>query len=483
MANIRTLKDIKGSDPGGGRGPPGGGPPGGGAGRGVAQVTDPKNVKLVHSEAEFNNHMRNATGLVVVDWSASWCGPCKMIYPYLVELSVQYRDVLFLKLDVDELRALADRNNITAMPTFQFFRSLEMIHEIRGANPSILQEKVKELRAGGGGAQASASPSSGSGHSWGSGYSLSGNGPPAAAADASGQQQFGGEGGAALDVFVGSLTDMGFPVEKAKAAVIATKSASLDAAIEWILAHQDDIDMTEADPASAAESSEAGTAMEVDTPASKPAETPPVQELTEEEKRVKAEEMKAKLEAIREKKRKEAEARDLEIEKSRIKNAENAMRSKRTYEEEKQRIEAAKEKARKLKEKKYKAEVRARVKAAKEARLRENARRRGEVVDTAPIAAGAAARAEAAPVQAKPAPAKVHSECAVAVRTRGNGTLEKVFHPSDTMQAVHDWVLGELGHSNFTLQTMYPRKKYGPSDMGTTLKAAGLVPRGALTLA
>ncbi len=61
--------------------------------------------------------------LVVVDFHATWCGPCKMIAPLVGEMAEQMAaDVVFLKVDVDEAEDVAAEYNITAMPTFLFMR-------------------------------------------------------------------------------------------------------------------------------------------------------------------------------------------------------------------------------------------------------------------------------------------------------------------------------------------------------------------------
>ena len=59
---------------------------------------------------------------LLVDFTASWCGPCKMIGPYFEELAAKFQNVVFVKVDVDDLDDIAAECGISAMPTFQLYR-------------------------------------------------------------------------------------------------------------------------------------------------------------------------------------------------------------------------------------------------------------------------------------------------------------------------------------------------------------------------
>ena len=79
--------------------------------------------------------------LVVIDFTATWCGPCKMVGPKFVELAPEFPKVVFVKIDVDENADAAEACGISAMPTFQFYKDGKKVSEVVGA--SI--EKVKEM--------------------------------------------------------------------------------------------------------------------------------------------------------------------------------------------------------------------------------------------------------------------------------------------------------------------------------------------------
>ena len=105
-------------------------------------TTTPKMVKPVASASEFKKSI--ATGVSVVDFYATWCGPCKVIAPRVVEFSKQYPNATYLKVDVDELSDLAQEYGIRAMPTFMIFKDGEKVDELIGANPVKLEEKIKQ---------------------------------------------------------------------------------------------------------------------------------------------------------------------------------------------------------------------------------------------------------------------------------------------------------------------------------------------------
>lgn len=80
----------------------------------------------------------------MVDFHAVWCGPCKAIAPFVSELSEKYTDVTFVKVDVDELPDVAQEADVTAMPTFAFYKGGEKIAEMVGAKKDRLEELVQQ---------------------------------------------------------------------------------------------------------------------------------------------------------------------------------------------------------------------------------------------------------------------------------------------------------------------------------------------------
>jgi len=105
----------------------------------------------VESDEQFATEMQAAAGkTVVVDFFATWCGPCVRIAPVFSQLSAKYSDSTFLKVDVDKCKASAEAQGISAMPTFRFYRGTQQLEELRGADPVELTKKVEAHCSGGG---------------------------------------------------------------------------------------------------------------------------------------------------------------------------------------------------------------------------------------------------------------------------------------------------------------------------------------------
>ncbi|KAH8273999.1 hypothetical protein KR044_007434, partial [Drosophila immigrans] len=96
---------------------------------------------------DFKNQLTSAGDkLVVVDFFATWCGPCKMIAPKLEELSQQYAGkVVVLKVDVDDCETIAMEYEVSSMPTFLFFKNSQKVEQFAGANAAKLAETIVRL--------------------------------------------------------------------------------------------------------------------------------------------------------------------------------------------------------------------------------------------------------------------------------------------------------------------------------------------------
>ena len=107
-------------------------------------------VHELNTKVEFDEALKNSGGkLVVVDFSATWCGPCKMIGPKFLAMSNEFTDVLFYKVDVDLNDETAEACGIQAMPTFLFFKGGKdplKDHTLKGADESKLRATITKLR-------------------------------------------------------------------------------------------------------------------------------------------------------------------------------------------------------------------------------------------------------------------------------------------------------------------------------------------------
>jgi len=109
-------------------------------------------IKMVHeiaTAAEFKEKVLDDKdgSLIVVDFFAQWCAPCKMIAPKIDAMAKdEFPEVKFFKVDVDENEELAAEQGISAMPTFHFFRNGQKLEDVvMGANEGKIKELIKKL--------------------------------------------------------------------------------------------------------------------------------------------------------------------------------------------------------------------------------------------------------------------------------------------------------------------------------------------------
>uniref|UniRef100_A0A0B6Z3T6 PITH domain-containing protein n=1 Tax=Arion vulgaris TaxID=1028688 RepID=A0A0B6Z3T6_9EUPU len=103
------------------------------------------NIRHLQNDTDFATELSSAgTKLVVADYFATWCGPCRAIAPTFADLSTRYPRAVFLKIDVDQCQETAQREGVSAMPTFIFYRNKTKVDMIRGADATLLEEKIKK---------------------------------------------------------------------------------------------------------------------------------------------------------------------------------------------------------------------------------------------------------------------------------------------------------------------------------------------------
>lgn len=101
------------------------------------------NVKEISDLTQFKDFVK-PDKLTVIDFYATWCGPCKALEPIFAMLSDKIPEVSFGRVDVDKATDVAQEYQISAMPTCLFFQNGLKIDTIVGANPPRLVELIAE---------------------------------------------------------------------------------------------------------------------------------------------------------------------------------------------------------------------------------------------------------------------------------------------------------------------------------------------------
>ena len=99
------------------------------------------------TDGNFDSLVLQSNKTVLVDFSAEWCGPCKVMTPVVNLLATQLKDIAVVgKLDVDSNPETTARYGVRNMPTFLIFKNGEVVDRVIGAVPlSVLEQKVQAV--------------------------------------------------------------------------------------------------------------------------------------------------------------------------------------------------------------------------------------------------------------------------------------------------------------------------------------------------
>ena len=99
------------------------------------------------TQAQFNDII-NKNDIVIVDFWAPWCGPCRAFAPVYQQVSEKYPDIVFAKINTEDEQALAGAFQIRSIPTLMIFREQVIVYAQPGSLPgSALEELIGKAKA------------------------------------------------------------------------------------------------------------------------------------------------------------------------------------------------------------------------------------------------------------------------------------------------------------------------------------------------
>ena len=90
-------------------------------------------VEVADLDSSNFDHMVSSNNLVLVDFWAEWCGPCRMMHPVFTRMAKKYRHIKFARVNVDNSQDIAMRFGVQSIPTFIMFRAGQAVDRMIGA--------------------------------------------------------------------------------------------------------------------------------------------------------------------------------------------------------------------------------------------------------------------------------------------------------------------------------------------------------------
>lgn len=110
----------------------------------LKEVKEEEKVEImeIESKEQFEQEVMNESGIVLIDFYATWCMPCKMMSPIMQEIAKEYEEVKVVKIDVDKNEELAIKYNVMSIPTIVVMKNKEVIKTFVGvtSKESIIKE-------------------------------------------------------------------------------------------------------------------------------------------------------------------------------------------------------------------------------------------------------------------------------------------------------------------------------------------------------
>ena len=102
------------------------------------------NLIILENDNQWDE-LYNSEKKLVIDFTASWCGPCKILSPVINLLSEKFNNITFVKIDVDEFEELVSNRNISCMPTIHFIHNKETINTIEGLDMNNIIKSIENF--------------------------------------------------------------------------------------------------------------------------------------------------------------------------------------------------------------------------------------------------------------------------------------------------------------------------------------------------
>jgi thioredoxin 1 len=100
---------------------------------------------VLSNSSDLKNIIRDNKN-VVIQFSASWCGPCKMIKPFMEEIGNKNNEINVIYIDIDSHQNLSSEYSIRGVPMFAFYQNgIEFGNRITGADKSSIQERITSM--------------------------------------------------------------------------------------------------------------------------------------------------------------------------------------------------------------------------------------------------------------------------------------------------------------------------------------------------